>query len=62
MTKKMGRPPLTAGQVKTERVLVSLSPAAKEALFTQARTQDVPASQVIRAALAEYLKGGEDRS
>ena len=60
MSMKMGRPAIAEAERKTERLHLAITPKLRQAVEAQARSQDVPASQVIRAALMEYLRGKED--
>jgi len=60
MSNKVGRPPLPEGTAKTATLRVALTPTVKEAVEAQAQSRDIPASQVVRTALVEYLRGTED--
>lgn len=55
MSKRMGRPPVAAEDRKSERLHLTLTPKLRQEVEARARSQDVPTSQVIRAALVAYL-------
>lgn len=59
MSKKIGRPFVTDRELKAAVFRVAVTSTMKEAVEAQARTKDVSSSQVVRAALVEYLMGTE---